>query len=272
MFLWRYHATSRWLSAHEQQLVNFGNVAIIDRPGRALSIVEIVCETKAAANELVRSFGGSFEKIPRNWEKKYLRPQRNSPLRIGRRLMVMTEKQILPSDRAQLVIPAAGAFGTGEHATTAMSLRLLEEVSRSFSLGWRMLDVGTGTGILALAGRRFGAHEVLGLDLDPSAVAHAKENARRNHIREIEFVRADILRWKSARRFDLITANLFSELLIAALPKFHRALRGEACLILSGILREQADAVIRALHLRGFEVVRQRRRGKWIAIFAARKT
>ncbi len=147
------------------------------------------------------------------------------------------------SDDTQLVIPAAGAFGTGEHATTAMSLRLLEETARPLSRGWRLLDAGTGTGILALAARFLGAGEVLGLDNDPRAVAHARQNARLNHVSRARFLAADVLVWKPPVRYDIITANLFSELLIAALPRFRRALRAKGRLIISGILREQAGDV-----------------------------
>jgi ribosomal protein L11 methyltransferase len=128
------------------------------------------------------------------------------------------------------------------------------------------MDAGTGTGILALAARRFGVGEVLGIDDDPRAIAHARENARLNHIARARFVRADILSWKPAGRYDLITADLFSELLIVALPIFRRALRREGCLIVSGILREQNDRVVQALRDGGFTVEKQRTRGKWVAL------
>jgi ribosomal protein L11 methyltransferase len=274
MFLWRFLAMPDWLLAHEDELKEAapGRVALINLPGRVRSIVEITCETKMLARQLLRRFGGSCEKLPRDWEKKYLQTPRAAPLRIGRRLVVTTRAAALPNDRPQLVIPAAGAFGTGDHATTAMSLRLLEETIRPWPPGWRMLDLGTGTGILALAAARFGATEVVGIDHDPRAVAHAKTNARANKIIGARFVRQELSAWKPSRRFDLITANLFSELLIAAAPRLRRALRTNGRLIVSGILREQAKAVSRALTRAGFTIVRQRRRGKWIALLAAPKS
>ena len=135
-----------------------------------------------------------------------------------------------------------------------------------------MLDAGTGTGILALAARRLGASEVLGLDNDPRAVAHARQNARLNRISRARFIAADLLRWKPSARYEVVTANLFSELLIAALPTFRHALRAKGYLIASGILHEQTEAVARALRRNAFQVEKQRRRGKWIAFLAARKT
>src|SRR5207244_8027136 len=82
-----------------------------------------------------------------------------------------------------LVIPASAAFGTGEHATTAMSLRLLERVTRKWKDGWSLGDLGTGSGILALAAKRFGAGRVVGIDIDPTAISMAESNARLNKVR-----------------------------------------------------------------------------------------
>ncbi len=262
MYLWKFHASAAWLESNQDALDRLGNVAIVERPGRARSLVEVTCTRRTAVTALKHRFGGSVEDV-RDWEKKYLAAKPRPPLRIGRRLVVLAEAA--PPDRTQLIIPAAGAFGTGEHVTTAMCLRLLEEATRSWDVGWSMLDLGSGTGILALAARRFGASEVLGLDNDPRAIAHAQANARLNKIRDARFVRQDLLRWEPSRRSDIITANLFSELLIAAAPNLRRALRSEGRLIVSGILREQAASVVRALRNSELKIEEHRRRGKWVA-------
>lgn len=268
MYLWKYQASAPWLAAHEMELEQTwpGAVAVIDRPGRARVLVQVTCQTRAEASRLERRFGGSAESLGRNWQQKFLAAAQQSPLRIGRQLVVVRSPQ--SSGARQLVIPAAGAFGTGEHATTAMSLRLLEETTRRLSPGWRLLDAGTGTGILALAARRFGAREVVGLDNDPRAIAHARANSRLNNITRANFTTADVLRWKPESQFEVITANLFSELLIAALPQLRCALLSDGQLIASGILREQEDDVIRALADQSFDLLRTRRRGKWVALHA----
>jgi ribosomal protein L11 methyltransferase len=270
MILWQKQASAKWLAAHEARLEELAgsNLAIITRPGRARSVVQVVCRRRRQAENLVRRLGGTIQMQLPNWLQS--RPHR--PIRIGRRLEVVSEPKDVNSARAQLIIPAAGAFGTGEHATTAISLRLLEQVTRNFSSGWRLLDAGTGTGILALAARRLGAAEVLGLDNDPRAIASAGGNARLNRVTRAKFVIGDILQFKTGRHFDVVTANLFSELLVAALPVFRRTLRSGAALIISGILREQATAVIRALARAGFHLEKERRRGKWIALLATRKS
>ncbi|HZR78392.1 MAG TPA: 50S ribosomal protein L11 methyltransferase, partial [Chthoniobacterales bacterium] len=165
----------------------------------------------------------------------------------------------------KLIIPAGAAFGTGEHATTAMCLRLLEKLARTGLSRFSMIDLGTGTGILAIAAKVLGAKSVIAIDNDPVAISTAKENARSNRIRGIEFRVSDVRNWTMTRRTDVLTANLFSELLVEILPK----LRGARSLILSGLLREQEGDVRRALTQNRIRLVEVRRRGKWVAMLAA---
>ncbi len=273
MILWQKYASTEWLAANELSLQDLAanDLAIISPPGKARSLLQVPCRQRASAEELVRSFGGTAQPLPRNWSQSARAQTSHPPIRIGRRLEILSERPP-PNHRPHLLIPAAGAFGTGDHATTAMSLRLLEETTRNFPAGWKSLDAGTGTGILALAARRFGAREVLGLENDPRAVAHARQNARLNKIARVRFDTLDLLRWKPKARYEIITANLFSELLIAALPIFRRALAREGRLIVSGILHGQAESVVRALRREGFQLEARRRRGKWVALRTRRKS
>jgi ribosomal protein L11 methyltransferase len=276
MMLWQKQVTPQWLAANELLLEEMAasDLAVISRPGKLRSLVQVICRRRAKIENLRREFGGVVRPLPRDWSKTAQSNQAHVPIRIGRRLEIVRQRghSITTSSITQLVVPAAGAFGTGEHATTAMSLRLLEEIARDLPPGWRLLDAGTGTGIIALAARRLGARDVLGLDNDPRAVAQARQNARLNRISRARFIAADLLRWKSSARYEVVTANLFSELLIVALPTFRHALRAKGYLIASGILHEQTEAVARALRRNEFRVEIQRRRGKWIAFLAARKT
>lgn len=270
MILWEKQATASWLATYETklELIAADRLAIISRPGKARSLVQVTCHNRAEAGRLLQEFGGTTRQFDRDWLKTQ---KGHAPIRVGSRLQIVSEVSGSESPCQTLVIPAAGAFGTGEHATTAMSVRLLEETTRALPAGWRLLDAGTGTGILALAARYFGAAEALGLDHDPRATAHARQNARLNQIRYAKFLTADLQSWKPTTRYDIITANLFSELLISTLPRFRRALGSTGRLIVSGILREQADSVIRALGQSGFELEQNRRRGKWVALLATRK-
>jgi len=158
------------------------------------------------------------------------------------------------------------AFGTGEHATTAMSLRLLEQLTRDWKSGWSLVDLGTGSGIPVLAAKYFGAGQVTGIDNDPAAISVAKSNAGLNKIRGARFQLGDAHKFKPAQETDVITANLYCDLLIEILPK----LNARDWLILSGILRRQQDELVRALQQNQYDVIITKRRGKWVAILASR--
>jgi ribosomal protein L11 methyltransferase len=145
-----------------------------------------------------------------------------------------------------------------------MSLRLLERLSRKWEKGWSLADLGTGSGILALAAKRFGAGRVIGIDIDPKAISIAKANARMNKIDKADFQLGDVRRWKSRVGWDIIVANLHSKLLIEVLPKLKRS----NWLILSGVLRSQEDELLRVLQRNNMEVASVKRRGKWIALSA----
>jgi ribosomal protein L11 methyltransferase len=282
MYLWRKSATPRWLNSK-----TIAGLTVIERPGRKRLQLEVCCKSATQARRLVDEFGGHFEKLPRDWLKRFSREQEGEPIKIGKRLVITnvggTSVSRVRAGQAEsrhrgpsyLVIPAGSAFGTGDHATTAMSLRLLEELSRKLKPGWSLVDLGTGSGILALAAKRFGAGRVIAIDNDRQATKTAKANARMNRIDDIDFRIDDVRRWRSpcspqdesvplADKIDVVTANLFSELLIEILPK----LKCANYLILSGILRSQERAVRRALRSNKIDIVRVRRRGKWIAILA----
>ena len=156
--------------------------------------LEIYCAGEAEARGLAKRFGGRVRAVPAgSWQP----PPATAPghaLGIGGRLWVTGREEELPALRAAhpgkaaLCIPAAMAFGTGEHATTAMCLRLLAETARTLKAdghggAWELLDLGSGSGILALAGKMFGARSALGLDNDPHAVRIARENAALNGVR-----------------------------------------------------------------------------------------
>ena len=163
-----------------------------------------------------------------------------------------------------LLIPASAAFGTGEHATTAMSLRLLESLTRKWKHGWSLADLGTGSGILALAAKQFGAGRVTGIDVDSRAISIAKANARLNKIENVDFRLGDLRKWNPTGTRDVVAANLYSELLIEILPK----LKPCSWLILSGVLRRQEDKLLRVLRRNNIDVVNVKHRGKWIALLA----
>lgn len=271
MYLWRKRATVKWVRARSEELnERFGPALVItERPGKARILLEISCRKEKEAGLLLRELGGSIEKFRPDWLQHFANQAQTKPLRIGSRLIVRSKPELRkPSGarRRTLIIPAEAAFGTGHHATTAMCLRLLEQITRHIAPGWRMLDAGTGSGILAIAGACLGAKRIVAIDNDPLACSTARRNARVNRARHIEFVAGDILKETLPGEFDVITANLFSGIVIEALPIWSSHLAPGGRLILSGFLRHQELEVVRALRQHGFNPCEIRRRGKWSAL------
>ncbi|MDA8065045.1 MAG: 50S ribosomal protein L11 methyltransferase [Thermaerobacter sp.] len=150
------------------------------------------------------------------------------------------------------------AFGTGDHPTTAMCL---EALSRRVEPGRRVLDVGTGSGILAVAAALLGAVEVTAWDVDPEAVRLARANARRNRV--AMRVRREDFRSAELPAADLVVANLTPSLVTELAPRARRALGQGGFLVVSGLGVGHLAAVGRALEEAGFVPLRSRRRGGW---------
>ncbi|HEX6938013.1 MAG TPA: 50S ribosomal protein L11 methyltransferase [Longimicrobiales bacterium] len=196
-----------------------------------------------------------------DWAETWRRGLR--PRRVGRRLIVAptwTDPDA-GADDVVLWIDPQMAFGTGEHPSTRGVLRLLEASVRA---GDRALDVGTGSGILAIALAKLGADRVLAVESDPDAVANARENLERNGVDDrVELVEHTVddayLAALGDGRFDLILANILSGVLVPLLPAFARSLRRRADrtpgrVILGGILTREADRVVEAARRAGFDV------------------
>ena len=177
------------------------------------------------------------------------------PVNIRGRLFIVDSgedsKPVRPrfSRHKVLIIPAGAAFGTGDHATTSSCLRLLADVSDEYAgHRWRCLDLGTGTGILAMAAEQFGADAVDAWDFDKDAVRTAKENVRVNGMKHLRLAVRDVLRWTPERQWDVICANLYSDVLIKAATKICEALLPGGKLIVSGILRAQEADCLKAFN------------------------
>jgi ribosomal protein L11 methyltransferase len=191
-----------------------------------------------------------------------------APRRVGQRLMVTQPWNPVTDARPDdivLVIDPATAFGTGEHATTRGALRLMETVLRG---GERVLDVGTGSGVLALAAAGLGAGSVVAVESDGDALSNARENLDRSGWADrIELVHAEVDRTYLDRErdhgFDLIAANVLSGVLIPLLPAFAAVLRPGGFVVLGGILESEASAVLEAAGPAGLTPVVEDREEEW---------
>jgi len=168
------------------------------------------------------------------------------PLPVGRRLLVVPPWETIPplNDRLVIWIDPAMAFGTGHHATTRMCLQALEDFMDRWVEAWRpvILDVGTGTGILAIAAAALGAERVVAIDTDPEACEAARGNLVRNEPRgRVEVYCGGITILDQNARFDLILANLDTRALGSLFPSFAARLAPVGRLIVSGIpLQDEA--------------------------------
>jgi ribosomal protein L11 methyltransferase len=175
------------------------------------------------------------------------------------------EPAAVPAGRRLLRLPARAAFGTGSHESTGLVLELLEELDLKSR---RVLDVGTGTGVLCFAALLFGASRAVGFDVDAAAPFHARENQGLNDLYPAVFagrlaaLRSDL---PEELRFDLALINVVPEQILPEMPALVRLLRPGAEAIFSGILAERGRAVLDRLRGLGFAERGRRQAGDWIA-------
>ena len=266
---WVRHVSSAHEDAWRERLAFLGpGLVMHSRPGTKLLRLEAYAPV-ATLRRLCREFGGKLERI----DAVKIATQANAPrrpLRLARDLAVIdahgTWPVAQPKPRILIRIAGAMAFGTGEHATTSACLRFLRTEAARLEPGWAALDIGTGSGILAIAAEKLGAGRVDAFDYDERAVRAAQANVRRNRCRRIKLSRKNLLRWKPRRRHPLVMANVFSEILRLAAPQITAAVLPGGCLILSGILRPQEHEVLAAFQARGFRLEQASRRGKWVSL------
>ena len=168
-------------------------------------------------------------------------------------------------DKTPLFIDPGVAFGTGTHQTTALCLRELERAARS---GMHVLDVGTGTGILAVAAAKLAAREIVALDIDEHAVRAARNNALQNGVSDRVQVRVSNLLSgvPRERRFDIVTANLLADLIGRLLPELGEYMNPDGLLIVSGIVQRQVEDTVVAMRTAGFFDLRVELMDDWAVV------
>ncbi len=164
-----------------------------------------------------------------------------------------------------LVIEPGMAFGTGHHETTRLALRAL---ARHLRPGERVLDLGTGSGILAIAASKLGG-EALGVDIDPAVLPQAEANARANGVFP-RFLLGSLEEALPQGPFSLVVANLFAELHREFAPRYAEALAPGGRLLLTGILREKASLVREALAGAGWSLWEEEGEGEWVLLVYGR--
>ena len=196
--------------------------------------------------------------VDKDWSQEWKRLIR--PVTVGR-LWVGPPWEKAPADKVCLYIEPKMAFGTGDHPTTSLCLAAVDDFLASHPKA-SVLDVGTGTGVLALAAKKLGAGRVVGTDNDPKAVELARECAEENGIEGLELSGKKLEAVKG--QFDLVLANILANTLVALAPQL--AAKAKQRVVLAGVLVPQAAEVSRAFVAAGLKPAGRTTQGEWIRL------
>ena len=167
--------------------------------------------------------------------------------------------------RTPIFMDPGMAFGTGDHETTSMCARLMDKYGQE---GKKVLDVGTGSGILGIGAALMGAKDVLGVDIDPVAVGIAIENTKKNHVEDRVTMKEGDLTYGLDYKADLVVGNLISGIVEMLAAHVASHMNEGAVFISSGILKEQSEGVQATLRDCGFTVIEEMVEGDWCALVA----
>ena len=214
----------------------------------------------------VELVGVNEEDWANSWKQYY------KPVKIGEKIVICPAWEKYTPAEGELVIrmDPGMAFGTGTHETTRLVIRLLEKYTKA---GQRMLDVGTGTGILAICASRLGADLCRAYDIDPTAVRVARENIKDSGLTNVTCDQSDLLKQVSLEggRYDLVCANIVADIIIRMTPDVGTYMKDDAVLLASGIIAERCDDVVACFEANGFRVVEKLTDNDWCGLAVMKK-
>lgn len=277
MFVWTKLCPPADADSWETRLANLDGVQVVvtQEAGRAKARVEAFCDRQSEAKTLQNTFGGSVRFLKKqNWAA--MAPPPPEPIRVRDRLVIIGQRGTAAMGKARrqfpgreiLCVPPELAFGTGHHATTATVLRFIADAADEWKRAgreWSMIDLGCGSGILAMAARRLGATTAWACDFDPDAVRVTKENLVLNRVTGITAEIVDVTKWKPTARYDCVAANIFFDILVDIFPKLVRSVKRDGIVLISGILASQADECLAAGRRAGLTFDRIVKKGKWVS-------
>ena len=194
-----------------------------------------------------------------SWKQYY------KPISIGERLVVVPMWEKYEATQGQVIVKMdpGMAFGTGTHETTRLCATLLEKYITNDS---KMLDVGCGSGILAICASKLGAKECYAYDIDPVAVKVANENVKDNECTNIECGVSDLLKGVKSGKYDVITANIVADIIIRLLPDIGEFMHKDTTLVISGIIDERCADVYKSIEENSFVITEEIHENGWCAI------
>jgi ribosomal protein L11 methyltransferase len=273
MLVWRKLSSEKWADSWQERLAFLGLERLVitqiaNTHRIRLEIFDVNSDESALLQKRLGGEVRDFNYSSADWVRNVILKK---PLSIRGRMRIVNDEPTSGDLEADTIyIPANLAFGTGEHATTAGCLRLLADIAPKTE-EWNFLDAGTGTGILAIAACKLGAAKVLAFDVDATAVRIAKANALANRVKGVRVVRADVLKHRPEESFDIVAANLCSELFRSAAPNLWPAIKPNGRIIVSGVMRDQVKPVVQTIREMKGQIEATRIRGKWVTILARNK-
>lgn len=214
---------------------------------------------KAQASFKLECCGVKQEDWENSWKAYY------HPIEIGKRLAVCPSWEDYPTSRIKMLLDPGMAFGTGTHETTSLCLTALDGIIKG---GERVLDIGTGSGILAIGALLLGAESAEGVDIDPMCVRTAGENARLNGVQDKFCVKIGDLSDKASGKYDVICANIVANAIIALSANVPPLLAEDGVFIASGIIDSRCDEVSGAIEKAGLKITEIQRLNGWVCIKA----
>lgn len=231
----------------------------------------MLAETEAVTRMVARSSHSTVPQVVvtnlpgRNWNEEWEKTIK--PIRVTERIVITPTWHEYKAEDGQLVltIDPKMSFGTGYHETTRLTLTLMEKHVRR---GMHVLDVGTGTGVLAIAAIKLGATTAIGVDNDEWSFNNANENIRLNQVEQQVQVILGELANVSPLPCEMIVANIQRNVLEPLLSDMRNRLSPQGMLILSGLLKSDEEPMIDALHSNGFRLTEELQENEWIALAA----
>jgi ribosomal protein L11 methyltransferase len=161
----------------------------------------------------------------------------------------------------EIIITPRMSFGTGHHVTTLMMIQMMSELS---FMEKSVLDFGTGTGILAILAERLGARKIVAMDYDPQSIKNAVENFISNHCKNIQLVEASSAEGRG--KYDIIVSNIIKNVIVGNLGAFSRQLAGGGVLLLSGLLEQDQDTIVKSAEKNGLILSKKISKRNWLGL------